>query len=307
MTKELYPLKGIVTTVISPFIGTEKALDVESLHNEIEMACQAGVAGFLVPCLASEQWLLTTEEKKRLVSETAKAAAGRAKLITSITAPTIAERIQLMHEFQDCGIDGFNMQVPFSTEKEFMDTIEAIDREHPQFLFLQDADFNGPGIDNRWLVNAFETFPSVVGTKLEVKFTAPKCSELLRLTNGKMLVASGWGNDQLLELLDRGVHTVMPSGMFQLWTKIYSLHSSGNREEAKRLFYDMLPIITFTRQSQELNRWFHKRYLKTFGAFRSEQSRETVYLDDYHLRYADELIQRAKDLINRLDTYGAAK
>ena len=60
MTKELYPLKGIVTTVISPFIGTEKALDVESLHNEIEMACQAGVAGFLVPCLASEQWLLTT-------------------------------------------------------------------------------------------------------------------------------------------------------------------------------------------------------------------------------------------------------
>ena len=69
MTKELYPLKGIVTTVISPFIGTEKALDVESLHNEIEMACQAGVAGFLVPCLASEQWLLTTEYLGRFFQE----------------------------------------------------------------------------------------------------------------------------------------------------------------------------------------------------------------------------------------------
>ncbi|MDD5954745.1 MAG: dihydrodipicolinate synthase family protein [Firmicutes bacterium] len=303
MKKELYPMKGIVTTVISPFIGENKALDVESLHNEIDMACKAGVAGFLVPCLASEQPLLTLEEKKLLVAETAKAAAGRAKLITSITAPTTEERVRLMHEFQECGIDGFNMQVPHETEKEFMEAIEGVDRENPQFLFLQDADFNGPGIDNAWTVKAFNTFSSVVGAKLEVKFTAPKCSELLRLTDGKMLLASGWGNDQLLELLDRGVHTVMPSGMFELWTKVYALHSSGNRAAAQRLFYDMLPIITFTRQSQELNRWFHKHYLKSFGAFQTDMSREQVYLDEYHIHYADELIQRAKDLIGRLDSY----
>lgn len=303
MAKELYPLRGIITTVISPFFGDDKALDVESLHNEINMACEAGVAGFLVPCLASEQWLLSTEEKKTLVRETAKAAAGRAKLITSVTAPTTEERVRLMHEFQEYGIDGFNMQVPHETEKEFMEAIEGVDKEKPQFLFLQDADFGGMGIDNSWTVKAFNTFESVVGAKLEVKFTAPKCSELIRLTDGKMLVASGWGNDQLLELLDRGVHTVMPSGLFPLWTKMYELHTTGNRAAAQRLFYDMLPIITFTRQSQELNRWFHKRYLKSFGAFKTELSREEVFLDEHHLRYADELIQRAKDIIVRLDTY----
>ena len=303
MKKELYPMKGIVTTVISPFIGEDKKLDLDSLANEIDLACQAGVAGFLVPCLASEQWLLSTEEKKALVSTTSKAAAGRAKLITSITAPTTEERIRLMHEFQECGIDGFNMQVPSATEKEFMEAIEGVDNENPQFLFLQDADFTGPGIDPVWLKKAFETYKSVVGAKIENKFTAPKCSKMLELTEGKMLVASGWGNDQLLELLDRGVHTVMPSGLFPLWTKMYDLHTSGNREAAKKLFYDMLPIITFTRQSQELNRWFHKRYLVSFGAFKAELSREEVILDDYHKRYADELIERAKGLIAQLDTY----
>ena len=303
MKKELYPLKGIVTTVISPFAGEEKKLDLDSLANEINMACEAGAAGFLVPCLASEQWLLTTEEKKALVATTAKAAAGRAKLITSITAPTTQERIRLMNEFRECGIDGFNMQVPHETKGEFMEAIEAIDREDPQFLFLQDADFNGPGIDAGWIVDAFDSYKSVVGAKFEVKFTAPKCSKILELTEGRMLVASGWGNDQLLELLDRGVHTVMPSGLFPLWTKMYALHSEGNRAAAQRLFYDMLPIITFTRQSQELNRWFHKRYLKSFGAFQTELSREEVVLDDYHKRYADELIRRAKDIIARLDTY----
>ena len=65
----------------------------------------------------------------------------------------------------------------------------------------------------------------------------------------------------------------------------------------------MLPIITFTRQSQELNRWFHKRYLRSLGAFREEGSREEVFLDQYHLRYADELIDRARDIIARLDSY----
>lgn len=303
MKQELCALKGIITTVISPFTGEDKKLDLESLEREIEMACEAGVAGFLVPCLASEQWLLSTEEKAALVSTSAKAAKGRAKLITSITAPTAQERIDLMHRFRDLGIDGFNMQVPFSSEKEFMEAIEAVDREEPSFLLIQDADFNGPGIDCQWIVKAFETFSSVAGAKLEVKFTAPKCSRLIELTGGEMLVASGWGNDQLLELLDRGVHMVMPSGMFPLWTRMYALHSGGQREAAKALFYDMLPIITFTRQSQELNRWFHKRYLRSFGAFREEGSREEVFLDQHHLRYADELIQRARDIIARLDTY----
>lgn len=302
MEKELYPLRGIITTVISPFIGEEKKLDTASLAREIDMACKAGVTGFLVPCLASEQWLLSREEKELLVSTTAKAAAGRAKLITSITAPTVQERIDLMHRFADCGVDGFNMQVPMDDDKAFFEALEAVDREDPAFLFLQDADFNGPGLRDELIIRAFNEFKSVVGCKIENKFTAPKCSRLLAATKGKMLIASGWGNDQLLELLDRGVHTVMPSGMFELWTKVYALHASGNREAAKRLFYDMLPIITFTRQSQELNRWFHKRYLKSFGAFEEDISREEVFLDEYHLKYADELIRRAKDLIAARDS-----
>ncbi len=303
MEKELYPIQGIITTVISPFIGENKELDLESLRNEIDMACKAGVTGFLVPCLASEQWLLSNEEKKLLVSETKKAAKGRAKLITSITAPTVKERIELMNSFRDLGINGFNMQVPFDTKENFDEAIAAVDAQNPEFLFIQDADFSGNGIDPDWLVDAFNKYKSVVGVKSEVKFTAPKLTKLKEATNNKMVLASGWGNDQLLELLDRGVHTVMPSGMFELWVKVYDLHSSGNRDAAQKLFYDMLPIITFTRQSQELNRWFHKRYLVRFGAFKEEISREEVFLDEYHVRYADELIERAKFLIDHLDEY----
>ena len=302
--KELFtPLKGVFTTVISPFREGDKALDLESLAREIDIACKAGVTGFLVPCLASEQPLLSMEERRQMVETTARAAAGRAKLITSITADNTRDRIEMMKRYLDYGIDGVNMQVPCNSDEEFLGTIEAIDRERPPFLLIQDADFAGDGIRDELLVKAFEEFESVVGCKVEVKYSGPKYTRLIKKTGGRMIIASGWGNDQLIELLDRGVHTVMPSGMFELFATVYRLHSSGNREAAKRLFYDMLPIIAFTRQSQELNRWFHKRYLRTIGAFDTELSREEVFLDDVHKSYADELIQRALSIRDNLESY----
>ena len=67
MKTERDPLTGIISTVISPFTEGEKLLDLECLENEINAACDAGVAGFLVPCLASEMPLLTNEEKRKMV------------------------------------------------------------------------------------------------------------------------------------------------------------------------------------------------------------------------------------------------
>lgn len=303
MKKELYPLSGIISTVISPFTEGDKALDLDCLANEIDMACNAGVAGFLVPCLASEMPLLTNEEKKAMVETTARAAKGRAKLITSITAPTDDERIRRMNEYLEYGVDGVNMQVPHETEEEFLKCIEAVDKAKPPFLLIQDADFNGPGIPVEWMVKAFNEFESVVGCKVEVKYNGPKFSAIREATDNKMIISSGWGNDQMLELLDRGIHAVMPSGLFELFVNIFKLHQMGNREGAKKLFFDSLPIIEFTRQSQELNRWFHKRYLRTVGAFKTEVSREEVYLDKYHLRYADELIERALSIRDNMAAY----
>lgn len=300
MAKELYPLTGVISTVISPFIGDDKKLDLKSLANEIDMACKAGVAGFLVPCDASEQKLLSNEEKRQLVEVTAKTAAGRAKLITSLAADSAEEDVKLLHEYVSYGIDGVNIKAPYENDDQFLRIVEAVDAQHPQFVFIQDADITGDGLRPDLLVRCFNEFESVVGAKVEVKYSAPKCSKLVEMTDGKMLLASAWGNDQLLEMLDRGIKTIMPSGLFELFVNVLKRYEQGNREGAKQLFFDMLPIIEFTRQSQELNRWFHKRYLREFGAFETELSRETVVLDKYHYAYADELIARAKELIAAL-------
>lgn len=302
--KELYPLQGVITTVITPFTGPDKKIDIPSLKREVEAAVAGGVAGFLVPCVASEIPFLSFEEKLAMVEATAKAAAGRAKVITSISSEKPQERIELMKRFLAYGCDGINIALPYTDRGNYLKDIAAIDKERPPFLIMQDVDIAGPGIPDEVLVEAFETYESVIGTKVEVHYSGLKYTRLREKTGGRMNISSGWGNDQLIELLDRGVHAIMPSGLFPFWSRVYSLHRSGNRPAAQKLFYDMLPVIAFTRQDLVLNRTFQKRLLQKMGLFDTIDSREEVVYDEYHEKYGAEMMERALFILANLDAYG---
>ena len=69
------------------------------------------------------------------------------------------------------------------------------------------------------------------------------------------------------------------------------------------LFFAMLPVISFTRQSQPLNRYFHKLYFKRIGVFDEAVSREEVFFDEYHQRYAADLIEYAIKLRDDIPSY----
>jgi len=301
MQKELFPMKGVITTVITPFTK-DLEVDIDSLKNEIETACRAGVAGFLVPCLASELDHLSIEERHAITKATVEVAKGRAKVIAGIAAPTQEQRIANLKRYMELGCDGVNVMIPYTSDDEYRRYVEEIDSYHPEFICIQDADFNGPGLPDDLIVRLFNEVESFKVIKVEVAGCGPKYTRLLKATDGKLNISSGWGNDQMIEAFDRGIHSIMPSGLFELYTGVYKRYASGNRETAKKLFYDMLPIISFTRQAQSTNRKFHKVYMKAMGIFETDLSREQVIFDEYHQRYAMELIERAKDIMARLDT-----
>lgn len=300
MKKELFQMRGVITTVITPFTKNLE-VDIDSLKNEIDTACKAGVAGFLVPCLASEIGLLSTEERDAITKATVEAAKGRAKVIAGIAANTQEQRISNLHRYMDLGCDGVNALIPYTTDDEYRKYIEEIDECRPGFLCIQDADFNGPGLKDDLIVTLFNEIESFKVIKVEVAGCGPKYTRLLNATDGRINISSGWGNDQMIEAFDRGIHSIMPSGLFELFTGVYKRYAEGNREAAKKLFYDILPIISFTRQGQTTNRKFHKVYMKALGIFETDLSREEVVFDEYHQKYAAELIERAKDIISRLE------
>lgn len=98
---------------------------------------------------------------------------------------------------------------------------------------------------------------------------------------------------QSIEAYDRGIHALMPSGMPELFVNVYQLYHQGKRDKAMELFFAMSLVISFTRQSQPLNRYFHKLYFQKIGVFDEAVSREEVFFDEYHRRYADDLIEYA--------------
>lgn len=301
--KDLYEMNGIITTVITPFKGENKEIDIQSFRREIQTAIDAGVVGFLVPCNASEMPFLSYEERKLLVKETVDIAKGKAKIISSIAAPTTDERIQQCKEYLAIGADALNLNMPYTNREEYCSYVAEIDALKPPALIIQDASMMDDGLPDDLILRLFNEFESVRGIKIEVKNSGIKYTRILRITNGRMNISGAWGSTQSIEAYDRGIHAMMPSGLFELFVNVYDLYHQESREKARKLFYDMLPIIAFTRQDPALNRYFHKLYFKHIGVFDEAVSREPVLFDEYHQKYACDLIDYAVRLRDRIPEY----
>ena len=65
MKKQLFPLKGIVTVLNTPFTRDD-TIDHEALKCNVIEALKAGVAGFLVPAMASEVYKLSVIERLKM-------------------------------------------------------------------------------------------------------------------------------------------------------------------------------------------------------------------------------------------------
>ena len=301
--KELYPLYGIITTVITPFKPLTKEIDWYSYRRSFTAAMDAGVKGFLVPCQASEMSLLTDEEIIREVEEAVKVTAGKALVIPSVTSPEPEKRLEQCKKYLEIGVNGINLNLPYVSDEDYMAMVKEIDDLKPPFLCIQDLSMTDDGLPDALLVRLFEEFESVRCVKIEVKNPGPKYTRILKATGGRLNISGAWGSSQSIEAYDRGIHALMPSGLFELFVNVYDLYHKKSRDAAMKLFFDMLPIIEFTRQDQGLNRYFHKLYLKHVGVFEDAVSREDVLFDEYHQRYAKDLIEYAVRLRDNLSSY----
>lgn len=300
--KELFPMHGIITTVLTPF-NPDKSIDLPSFRKGIQAALDAGVAGYLVPCNASEMKELTWEERKLLAEETVKIATGKALVIPSVSAASVEECKQQCREYLDLGVDGININIPYVDDESFIAVVRELDAMNPPFIVLQDASMSDDGLPDDLIVRCFEEFDTVRCIKIEVENSGPKYSRIYERTNGLMNISGAWGSSNSIEAYDRGIHAMMPSGLFELFVNVYKLYHEKSREAAKKLFFDMLPIISFTRQNTTLNRHFHKLYLQHVGVFENIDSREEYLFDEYHQKYAEELIKYAIQLRDRIPEY----
>lgn len=149
----------------------------------------------------------------------------------------------------------------------------------------------------RTLAKLFETVEAVLAAKVEVVPAGRKYSELLAATGGRLHVSGGWAVMQMIEALDRGVHAFMPTALHALYVRIYQFHTAGQRQAARDLFDQVLPILAFSNQHLDISIHFFKRLLFAQGIYPTPNVRQPILpFDEVHARIAREFIARAEVL-----------
>ena len=315
-TNEYLSMRGIINVLNTPFTETDD-IDVDSLRRNVRRALEAGVAGFLVPALAGEVGKLTMDERLLLVKttlETVRAGGGAGGMgagtgpgassvpvIGGATAADRAERLRAAEALVDLGCDGVLVAIPFTNGGDYEQAVREVAALRPKFLMLQDWDPSGYGLPVPLIVRLFKEIEVFKCLKIETVPAGAKYTEVLAATGGNLHVSGGWAVGQMIEGLDRGVHAFMPTGMVEIYNKIYRRYSGGDRAGAVELFGKLLPVLAFSNQHLDISVHFFKRLLHAEGLYATARVRQPILpFDEYHERTAAELIGYVMELTKGL-------
>lgn len=300
--KELYPLKGIVTVLNTPFTTDDK-IDYTALQQNVMEALRAGVAGFLVPAMASEVYKLSFNERIKMVEAVLEIVGNRVPVIAGAGETDLEKSKKLLKEYINLGCKQVLFQIPFQNEEQFRKHFTELAELQPEVIMLQDWDSSSYGLPDELILDLFENVEAFRCLKVETVPAGVKYSRILELTEGKLNVSGGWAVSQMIEGLQRGVHAFMPTGMHFIYTTIYRLFESGNQKEAENLFQQILPVLAYSNQHLDISIHFFKRLLYKQGIYPTANVREPILpFDKLHEKIADKHIEKIisieKDLKN---------
>lgn len=294
-------LRGIITVLNTPFTEDDR-IDVEGFQANVQYALDAGVAGFLVPAMASEAGKLSAQERGLLVTAALEITRGKAPLIGGASAPSEEARRALGRQLLELGCDGILASIPYESDAQYEQAVRALAALQPPFLMLQDWDPQGYGVPVPLIERLFRDIPAFQALKIEVVPAGVKYSAVLEATEGRLHVSGGWAVMQMIEALDRGVHAFMPTGLHPIYTHIFALYHAGRRDAAQDLFQRLLPVIAFSNQHLDISIHFFKRLLHRQGIFKTSRVRPPALpFDARHERIADELADYAIRLMAPLE------
>jgi 4-hydroxy-tetrahydrodipicolinate synthase len=301
VTDVKHGLAGIVTVLNTPF-DRHDTVDQAALAVNVEDAIAAGVAGFLVPAMASEVDALSREEREAIIRTVVDTTAGRATVVGGASAPSAEERTWWIRRVAELGCDAVLAAVPFGDRDSWERSVREIAGIATIPLVIQEWDAAGYGAPVDLIARLYRELPRFESVKIEVVPAGPKYTGVLEACDGNIHVAGGWAVTQMIEALDRGVDTLMPTGMHRIYTTIHRRYRDGDRDGARELFDRVAPVLSFSNQHLDVSIHFFKRLLYRQGIYPTDRCRgTTVPFDGYHRRIADELIDRVIAITAELD------
>lgn len=290
MVKQLFPLRGIVTVLNTPFTEDDH-IDLQALKNHVDYALRAGVAGFLLPAMASEVYRLSHAERLQMVDTVLHAVENKVPVIAGAGETDLQKSKKLISEYLKLGCKNVLFQIPWQNKEQFRNHFLELAATGPEMIMLQDWDPSGYGLPDDLILQLFETVEAFRCLKIETVPAGLKYSRVLKLTENRLNVSGGWAVQQMTEGLKRGVHAFMPTAMHNIYVTIYRLFHENKPGMAEILFNRILPVLAFSNQHLDFSIRFFKRLLYRQGIYPTPRVREPLIpFDSLHEEIADKWI-----------------
>ena len=295
-------MRGIIPSLHTPFNEKNK-IDIPSLRKLIDHTIATGCAGMLVGAVAGENSSLTFDEKNILLNECVTYNKNRIPIIVSCTARNQKERITLSKNAKELGADWILCQTPENIfGNELVECFNEIAENGPDNLMIQDLSWTDYGMRDEDILILFKNIDKFKSLKIEVLNSGPKYTKILDITNQQLHLSGGWAIMGMIEALNRGVHAFIPSTMEVIYNKIYNLYSEKKFESARKLFAQIMPVLSFTHQHIDISIKFSKMLRVKEEIFNTNFCREPIKnFDQFQIQEANLHIGKVLDLQNSLN------
>ena len=303
MDKTLYPLKGIVPIVNTPFTESN-IIDYDSVNRLIEQGIKDGIVGCIVPAVASEVSQLSDTERKEFVEKVIEIGKDKISVIAGVSHQDPNRSRAFLDHAVESGADGVLCAVPMdiiedkqSVKRYFSNVVKS----NPPMLMIQDLHWSSFGMSIDTIRDLWEEIDSFRCLKLETVPSGYKISQILEATDNNLAVGIGWSLPQFIEALDGGTSFFTTTAINKPFVHIYNLYNSGKRTEAINLFDSIVPFLAFAFQHIDISIQFFKHYCNKRGLFQTTNTRSlSIPFDNYHETITTELIDRIIEIEDNL-------
>lgn len=239
-------IEGILPALITPFT-TQGTVYEESLRKLVKMNIDKGVDGFYVCGSTAEAFLLTLEERKKILEIVMDETNGRGVIICHVGCISTTQAIELAQHAKAIGADAISSIPPFYY-KFTMDEIKGyyldiLDRVDMPMLLYNFPAMSGISLNSENTKELFKN-PRIIG----IKFTSFDLYELERIKKDNEGLVILIGHDEIyLAALAMGVDGAVGSTynfIAEMFIQIRNLFNEGNYKEAREVQSSVNEIIS---------------------------------------------------------------
>jgi 2-keto-3-deoxy-L-arabinonate dehydratase len=288
-------LNGI-TPVMATCFHSDESIDDDALRRQIDFAIDGGAAAVCGPGFGSEFYKMSDSERYHFVEVLVEHTQKRVPVIAATSCGSTHSTIALSRHAEALGADCLMVTAPRTTPlpaREIIDHYSNLCDAVNLPVMLQDADFTGAGLPAQVFVDLARRHDNFLFAKLEVTLPGQKCADIVAQTDGKVQIIYGLGGVAMLDGLAHGASAMMPgAACLEVYVRVHRLYSDGRQDEAKALFYRLIPYLTFALQHIEIAVGIEKIVLQKRGILPNARMRKpTLTVDSAYKAQMEDLAE----------------